>query len=829
MKRLICLVMVIMACAVTASSQQIASKTAGLQKIDGYFPIYWDEKNGKMWMEISRFNKEMLLQVSLPTGVGSNPIGLDRGQLGAGRVVYFERVGQKILMVQPNYRYRALSNNAAERKAVEDSFAKSVIWGFKAEADEAGRVLVDATAFFLRDAHGVADRLRQARQGSYRLDESRSAFYLPRTKGFPLNTEVEVTLTFASDGETGPLVRDVAPTANSITVREHFSFVELPDLGYKPRKFDPRSSSFDVEFYDYASPFNEPIEKHWIARHRLEKKDPNATISEPIKPIVYYVDNGAPEQIRQALIEGASWWNQAYEAAGFKNAFQVKVLPEDADPMDVRYNVINWVHRSTRGWSYGSTITDPRTGEIIKGHVTLGSLRIRQDFMLGTGMIPSYAANGMADECEFAMMPDVEYLADTSNLESMSIARIRQLSAHEVGHTLGFSHNYAASSYDRGSVMDYPAPLVEIKNGRLDLSNAYAVGIGEFDKYAVKFAYSQFPAGANEGEELEKIIEEGQKAGMLFISDGDSRPPGAAHPLSSLWDNGNDPVAMLRHEMEVRRIGIDQFGLNSIPAGTPLGMLEAKFLPLYLHHRYQLQAAVKSLGGLYFTYAIKTSKGPSPSKFREIVTPAKQREALNAVLATIKPDVLAIPKRILDLIPPLPFGYEGGTAEFFNKRTGFGFDPVAAANISADMAISGLLQHNRAARLIEYKSINSANPGFKEVLDALVRQTWMSGVPADNYLAEISRAVQSLVVSRLMELAANESASPQVRATASDSLRRLKSWIESPAALKLEQAHRMAVRDDIQRFLTRPDAQFKQTQPLPAPPGDPIGSPGRSN
>lgn len=824
LKKTLCLAVLCLLCAIDVHSQQAAGKTAGLKKIDGYFPLYWDEKTGRMLMEIPRFNSELLFQVSLPTGVGSNPIGLDRGQLGAGRVVFFEKIGPKVLMVQPNYRYRALSDNPAERKAVEDSFARSVIWGFKVEEENAGRVLVDATSFFLRDAHGVAERLRGARQGNFRLDESRSAFYLPRTKGFPLNTEIEVTLTFVSDGETGPLLRDVAPTPGSITVREHFSLVELPEAGYQPRKFDPRMSSFDVEFYDYASSFSEPIEKHWIARHRLLKKDPSAAVSEPVKPIVYYVDNGAPEPIRSALIEGASWWNQAFEAAGYRNAFQVRVLPEDADPMDVRYNVINWVHRSTRGWSYGSTVTDPRTGEIIKGHVTLGSLRIRQDFMLGAGMIPSYAATGMGEGCEFALMPDVEYLADTSNLESMSLARIRQLAAHEVGHTLGFAHNYAASSYNRGSVMDYPAPLVEIRDGKLDLSNAYAVGIGEFDKYAVRFAYSQFPAGSNESAELEKIIQESLRAGMFFITDGDSRPPGAAHPLSSLWDNGSDPVAMLKHEMEVRRIGMAQFGLGSIPAGMPLGMLEAKFLPLYLHHRYQLQAAVKSLGGFYFTYAVKTANGPSPAKFREIVAPGRQREALSAVLATIRPEELAVPRRILELIPPIPFGYEGGTAEWFAGRTSPGFDPVAAATISADLSIGGLLQHNRAARLIEYHSIDAANPGFREVVDALIGQAWKSPVPRDGYLAEISRAVQSLVVTRLMELAANENASTQVRATAADALRRLKAWLESTAAARIDPAHRLGARDDIQRFLTRPDAQFRRTQSLPTPPGDPIGN-----
>lgn len=812
-----------------SQDKTVSARTSGLQKLDGYVPLYWESTTGKMFMEISRFDTEFLYQVSLSTGVGSNPLGLDRGQLGNERVVRFERVGPKVLLVESNYRYRALSPDASERRAVEESFAQSALWGFKIEASEGSRVLVDATAFFLRDAHGVIDRLRQARQGQYRFDESRSAFYLPRTKAFPKNTEVESTLTFTSDGETGPLVRDTVPTPQSITVREHHSLVELPDNNYKPRKLDPRVGVFGITFYDFASPLDQPVEKRWIARHRLEKKDPNAAVSEPVKPIVYYVDNGAPEPVRSALIEGASWWSAAFEAAGFKNAFQVKVLPADADPMDLRYNMINWVHRSTRGWSYGGSVTDPRTGEIIKGNVTLGSLRDRQDYLIGSGLIPLFAGAGQSSpesQCEFDSAAEAEYLADldpSTNPSAMSLARLRQLSAHETGHTLGLAHNFAASTYGRASVMDYPAPTVEIKNGKLDLSNAYSVGIGAYDKFAIKYGYSQFATGSNEGTELEKILEDGVAAGMLFITDADARPPGAAHPLASLWDNGSDPIATLRHEMEVRRIGLSQFGLGNIPPGTPLSVLEAKLLPLFLHHRYQLQAAVKSVGGVYYTYAVKTASGANPGKVQEIVSPASQREALAAVLDTIKVDALAIPPRILELIPPRAFGYEGGTAELFAKRTAPTFDPVSAAAIAADLAVSGLLDPSRAARLIQFHSRDRANPDFKEVVDALIAATWKAPNSRNAYHADIARAVQSLTVSELMDLAADANASPQVRAVATQSLRELNAWLKLSASARINAAHRNATRDDIERFLTRPDAVRKQTTPLATPPGDPIG------
>ncbi|MBI3426152.1 MAG: zinc-dependent metalloprotease [Acidobacteria bacterium] len=807
-----------------------------MQKIDGYLPLYWDAANGKLWLEIAQFNTEFLYQVSLPAGIGSNPIGLDRGQLGGTYVVAFERVGPKVLMMQPNYRYRALSNDAAERRAVADSFARSVLWGFKVEASEGNRVLVDATAFFLRDAHGVIERLRGARQGSFRFDETRSTFYLPRTKGFPKNSEIETIITLAAD-DPGGLVRGVAPTAQAVTVRQHHSFVELPDANYQPRNYDPRVSAMPMMFYDYASPFDTPIEQRWIRRHRLQKKDPNAAMSEPVKPIVYYVDNGVPEPIRSALVEGASWWNQAFEAAGFRNAFQVKVLPEDADPMDVRYNMINWVHRSTRGWSYGASVSDPRTGEIIKGNVSLGSLRIRQDVMLGTGMIPPLMAStdggGLENYCEAAYSPDVDYLATATTGDpvtdstAMALARIRQLSAHEVGHTLGFAHNFAASSYNRGSVMDYPAPWVEIKNGKLDLSNAYAVGIGAFDKYAVNFAYAQFAVGADEKGELEKIIQKGIANGLLFIDDGDARGVGTAHPLASVWDNGADAIATLRHELDVRRIGLRDFGLNSIANGQPLSALEAKLLPLYLHHRYQLIAAAKSLGGLYFSYVVKTAQGPSPAKFREVVSAARQREALKALLETLNVEELTIPQRILALIPPVATGFEGGTAEYFGRRTDPAFDPLGAAAIAADLTLGALLEPSRAARLQAFHAEHSANPDFKEVADAIVSATWKAPRPAQAQQVAIAETVQSQVVTRLMELAANGEASAQVRAAANQVLRELSAWLGTPAAIKLNPAHRNTALEDIKRFLNRPDATFKATTPLPTPPGDPIGAAGR--
>ncbi|MEM6771442.1 MAG: DUF5117 domain-containing protein, partial [Bacteroidota bacterium] len=513
----------------------IAEKTNDLEHFAGYFNFYWSDNEGKVYLEIDRFDEEFLYVNSLAAGLGSNDIGLDRNQLGGTRVVHFQRVGPKVLLKQRNLGYRAVSDNIDEVNSVRDAFAQSVIHGFKVVAKTDQRVLIDLTTLLLSDAHGVADRLRSGKQGSFKLDANRSAIYLERTKNFPQNSEFEATVTFVGN-PTGRQVRSVTPTSKSFTLRMHHSFVQLPDDNYQPRKFDPRSGYYARSYADYATPIDQPLVKRFITRHRLEKKDPNAAMSEPVEPIVYYLDRGAPEPIRSALIEGAQWWNEAYEAAGFKNAFQVKILPEDADPMDVRYNVINWVHRSTRGWSYGSSVTDPRTGEIIKGHVLLGSLRVRQDFLLAQGLIEAYANGDTPDP----------------RMEEMALARLRQLSAHEVGHTIGLAHNFAASTNNRASVMDYPHPYVTFKDGKVDFSEAYDVGIGDWDKQTIKYGYTVFPEGVDEAQGLRDILAENDQLGLHYVSDADARPQGSSNAKAHLWDNGVSPASELSRLLKLR-------------------------------------------------------------------------------------------------------------------------------------------------------------------------------------------------------------------------------------------------------------------------------------
>jgi hypothetical protein len=816
MKRLAAIVLLATACASVpatppsrAGHDDVATRTEKLQRFDGLFPLFWDDTNGRLLMLVARTGEDFIYQVSLPAGVGSNPIGLDRGEMGGTHLVRFERIGPKVLLVEQNTRFRALSNDAAERRDVEDSFARSVLWSFKAEASSDVGVLVDATDFFLSDQHGVVRRMRDLKQGNYALDRDRSAIFLPRTKSFPRNTEVEATLTFVTGDRPGQLISGVTPVSELVTVREHHSLVALPEPGYKPRRVDPRAGVFSVDFYDYASPFTGPIEKRWIARHRLEKRDPAAAISEPVKPIVYYVDNGVPEPIRGALVEGASWWSAAFEAAGFHNAFQVQVLPADADPMDIRYNMINWVHRSSRGWSYGEAVIDPRTGEIIKGNVRLGSLRIRQDVLIARGLIPQYS------DTEDEVLAQLDPATSPS---IMALARIRQLAAHEVGHTLGLDHNMAASSYGRASVMDYPSPYVKITNGRLDLSDAYTKALGAYDFFAIRYAYSQFAAGVDEDAALTKLVDDAERADppMLYIKDADARPLSAAHPLASVWDVPGDPIAMLRHEIEVRRIALEQFGLRNLAVGESLATLEEKLLPLYLHHRYQLEAASKSVGGLFYTYAVKERGSVVPNEVRRVVAPDVQRDALNAVMSTLEPKFLAIPQRIVDLIPPRSSANEGGIAELFDRKTAPVFDPLSAATVAADLAVTALLEPHRAARMIAFHAEESANPDFREVLEALIAASLRT--PAGS----ITRTTRSVIVTRLEELADDPDAESQVRAEANEALIILSARLAETVEDFAERAHRRATHDEIERFLNRPAEARKPLRLPELPPGPPI-------
>ena len=805
MRRLVILLLLLVCCWTTHAekSQTIAEKVAGMQKFPGFFPFYWDAKAGRMWLEIDKWDTEFLYVESLPAGIGSNDIGLDRGQLGNSVIVRFDRVGPRVLLVAPNYNFRATTNNPDERLAVKDAFAESTLWGFDVVAEEGTRVLVDATNFYLRDVHQVTNTLQRQQQGTYRLEPSRSAFYLPNTKNFPQNTEVETTLTFTGE-PMGQLVREVVPVPEAITVRERHSFVQLPPPGFKPRVFDPRSSFQSIDYMDFATPIEEPVTKRFITRHRLQKKDPGARISEAVAPIVYYVDRGAPEPVRSALLEGARWWNQAFEAIGYKDAFRVEVMPADVDPMDVRYNVIQWVHRSTRGWSYGNSLVDPRTGEIIQGRVSLGSLRDRQDFLIAEGLLAPYDKTNTA----------------SPKLLEMVLARLRQLSAHEVGHTLGLQHNYAASPVSRASVMDYPAPRAKLgADGIPDLSDAYAKGIGEWDKVSIAYGYQDFPAGTDEQQSLDRTLSEAFARGLMYLTDQDARPASSASSVAHLWDNGTNVIDELGNVMKVRAAALRRFGENNIRDSAPVATIEEVLVPIYMYHRYQVEAAAKVIGGQDYTFSVKGKGDRNP----QIVSPEEQRRALAAVLDTIKPEALAVPESLLRLIPPRPSGYPR-TREDFRIRTQPVFDSLAPAEAAADHVSGFLFNEERAARLVQFHARDVRNPGLGEVIDKILASTWKAPA-APGYAGEIQHTVNMIILNDLMSLASGERALNQVRAIASWKLDQLKTWATLQTRLTADENRRAFLYyalEQIKRFQDDPK-KMNLTRPQTPPDGQPIG------
>ncbi|HAT36917.1 MAG TPA: peptidase, partial [Gemmatimonadetes bacterium] len=785
----------------TANVPTISDRTAGMERIEGFFNLYWDSSTGSLFWEISELDQEFLYQISMGSGLGSNPIGIDRGQLRGTHILRAQRVGPRILLVEPNYQYVASSPNETEVQAVRDAFAPSVHWGFDVAAETNGRVLVDATQFFLRDARGVVDQIAARGQGNFSLDASRSVIHMPAVASFPENTEVEAMLTFTSRNP-GGLVNGVAASGNAITLRQHHSFIQLPGPGYETRIADPRVGVNGPTLYDYATPIDEDRTIRLAARHRLERTDPNADRSTAVEPIIYYVDPGTPEPVLSALVDGAAWWNQAFEAAGYVDAFQVEVLPAGIDPQDIRYNMIHWTHRRTRGYSYGNTVTDPRTGEIIRGVVNLGSLRLRQDYLHAQGMVPPFPTGISQQEQdpelgEFFDAPTYDYLAQVapnSDAVEMALDRVRQLSAHEVGHTIGFPHNYMASAYGRESVMDYPAPYVDIdSNGDIDLSNAYVQRIGKYDELTVDWLYRDFPEDVDKVSALRAIADKGVSDGLIYMGHTNNNFIGAAHQYASVWDNGSNLVDHLKLELRIRNIGLQRFSTDVIRAGEPLSNLEYVLLPLYMHHRFQLRAAIQSLGGADYRYALK---GDGQRPFT-IINGEEQRDALETVLSTLDVDFLALSDEIISMIPPPAFRHSEG--EVFEGYTEQIFDPLAVAEASAAFTVGEVLHPQRMARLVLYGGMGDY-PNLEEVIDSLIEATWKANPRANEYHKRILHAVQRTVIDQMMQQAAMEGNAPDVRAILAD---RLETMAQSLEAKDDTSPHERLALADIRRWQSR--------------------------
>ena len=780
-------------------ANSISARTSGYEKLDGFIPVYLDVRLGKILLELPQDSTRALIVMTQATGLGSNPIGIDRGSDGAANVVRFDRDGERVLVVFENWTYRSSeTSNAAHQRTVQEAFPPSTVAALPIVANEGGRLLVDAGDLVMRDWNRVAETLMSSRQGAYTVARDRSSIYRPYTKAFPGNTEIDVALTFTTNGVPGPIVDRVVPDGHALTLRQHLSLLPLPNDGYEPRAWDPRVGYFGITFNDYAQPIQRPLQVRWIARHQLERANP-ADPNSPIKnPIVYYVDRGIPEPVRTATLEGVRWWEQAFDRAGLRGGFKVALLPEGADPMDARYNVVQWENRNERGWSVGGAVTDPRTGEILKGMARLDSHRARTDYNLYAGLMGADAA-----------------AADTAFV----LARVRQVSAHEVGHTLGLAHNYIASTYERASVMDYPPPRVSLRpDGQIDLSQAYGVGPGPYDVWAIHWGYGIFPR-ATEADSLRAIVGDGLKRGYLFLSDADARPEYGSDPRANLWDDREAATTFLENQMAVRRAALSRFGERSVRLGDPITLLQERLVPVYFMHRFALNGLTKTIGGMEYANAVRGDQ----QQVTRPISAAQQRAALMLLLEALKPAELAIPDTVLTLLAP---GATNVTppVELFGSRTRPAFDELGAARTLAQMIVDGVLQRDRSARLVQFAA-HGSTVTLGSVIDALVGSSWRAPAQPNAKLAALERVAQRAVADRLLLLAADSDAAPEVRAMADLKIVELRpsavTWSKQATRSEEDRAHWLAIANDFGRWVEKRELP-SLTRALVAPPGDPF-------
>jgi hypothetical protein len=752
-----------------------------------------DEARNRVLLEIpaAQLGRDFLHQVTLATGLGTG--SLDRGQTGPNALVRFERRGNRILLMRDNQSARAPGGDAANQQAARDAFPRSVVGSFTIDGEQGGAITIDATSLFLGDAYGVADGLRGQQLGTYRVDAARSWIDTARTRAFPRNTEVHAVLTFTSDGAPaaggGGRARGVAPDPRAMVFELHHSLVVLPDAeGFRPRAYDPRYGFGGSQWFDLSQGFDGTYRSGHINRWRLVPRDPAAyqrgQLVEPVTPITYYLDPGIPAPYREAFREGGNWWAKVFEAAGFRNAFRVLDLPAGADPMDARYNMLMWVHRTGPGPSVGPSYSDPRTGEIVRAVVRMDAWRSLIDYNIWAGTVPASGPNG----------PNV-------SAEAFAMARRRQHAAHEIGHTLGLSHNYIAASQGRSSVMDYPVPLITATaNGEIDLRDAYRTGPGAWDTLSIRLGYTWYPDAAAEQAGLAAIMKDGIARNVRFIPDQYANANGSI-PEVTRWVEGSTMFDAVTRTSRVRRILIDKFDQRAIRPGEPMALLNMRFAHVYLHHRYSLEGLAKNIGGMDFTFAIN-GDGQVPTR---LIPAADQRRALTMSLDALEPRELTVPERVQAMIPPAPPGFNGDMT-WIDGSGGPMFDAVTLAGGLATEVMGYLLDRERAARVVLTAARDPNALTLDEVMSTIVRRTWQA--PAPNAPAEraVQRATQRAALDALLDLAGDARAMPDVRAHAMAHVKQLgKALEEKEGADAAERAHIAAALRDIERALDGED------------------------